>query len=107
MYEKQLRKTGSAIATIWLWHLAVLSYLNTMSSETLILAFSGNLFRVIASCALQFFNHLTPGPAAKEKYKMFLKLGLNYEIVKCLGVCLLTAIGLTETHWKFTLPWFL
>lgn len=56
MYERQLGRTGSTVASIWLWHLAVLSYLNTMSSETLILAFSANLFRVIALCALHFLD---------------------------------------------------
>lgn len=38
---------------------------------------------------------------------MFLKLGVSYEIVNCLGVCLLTAISLTEMHWQFILLWFL
>lgn len=56
MYESQLGKAGSTVAPIWLWHLSVRFYLKTMSSETLTLAFSGNLFRVIALCALHFLD---------------------------------------------------
>lgn len=87
MYERQLGRSGSTVASIWLWHLPVLSYLSTMSSETFILAFSGILFRGIALCALHFLDVQPPDSRTCNKRKMQNVSKIRIKLWNCPVVC--------------------